>query len=98
MLMICHVCAEFHNKKGETVLTVTPEMTRDFITAPEEIREDPLFGMLEADGSIQAGFTEKEKKILEKNPKAGITAEGKRANVNRKKPDETVAEAKAKSE
>ena len=97
MLIICHVCAEFHNRKGETVLTVSPEMLTDFITAPEEIREDPLFGMLEADGSIQTGFTEKERKTLEKNPNAGITAEGKRSNINRKKTGETAAEPKADS-
>ena len=97
MLIICHVCAEFHNSKGETVLTVTPEMLTEFITAPEEIREDPLFGMLEADGSIQSGFTEKERKALEKNPNAGITAEGKKVSAVKKKTSETAAEPKADS-
>ena len=58
MLIICHVCAEFHNKKGETVLTVSPDMLTGFISAPEEIQEDPLYGMLMADGSLEAGFTE----------------------------------------
>ena len=40
MLIICHVCAEFHNKTGETVLTVSPEMLTGFISAPEEIQEE----------------------------------------------------------
>ena len=78
MLIICHVCAEFHNKTGETIFTVTPEMLNGFITAPEEIREDPLFGMLVADGSLETGVDERQRKILEKDPVAEVTAEGKK--------------------
>ena len=94
MLIICHVCAEFHNKRGETVLTVSPEMLTGFISAPEEIQEDPLYGMLMADGSLEAGFTEKEKKARENDPTAGITAEGKKATAARKKAGEPVGEPK----
>jgi len=78
MLIICHVCAEFHNKKGEAVFTVSPEMLNGFITAPDEIREDPLFGMLAADGSLETGVDEKQKRVLEKDPVAEVTAEGKK--------------------
>ena len=92
MLIICHVCAEFHDKKGETVLTVTPDMLIDFITAPEEIQEDPLFEMLKADGSLETGFTEKEKKAREKDPTAGITAEGRKVTATRKKNTGPAAE------
>ncbi len=97
MLIICHVCAEFHNKKGETVLTVSPEMLTGFISAPEEIQEDPLYGMLMADGALEAGFTEKEKKAGENDPTAGITAEGKKATAARKKAGEPVGEPKENS-
>jgi len=97
MLIICHVCAEFHNRKGETVLTVAPDMLTGFITAPEEIQEDPLYGMLMADGSLEAGFTEKEKKAWEKDPTAGITAEGKKVAAARKKGSEPVGELKENS-
>ncbi len=96
MLIICHVCAEFHDKNGETVFTVTPDMLTGFITAPEGIREDPLFNMLMADGSLEAGFTEKEKKAREQNPAEGITAEGRKANAARKKNGEPEAEPKPK--
>ena len=78
MLIISHVCAEFHDKKGETVFTVSPEMLNGFITAPDEIREDPLFGMLAADGSLETGVDEKQKRVLEKEPVAEVTAEGKK--------------------
>ena len=92
MLIICHVCAEFHDKKGETVFTVSPEMLNGFITAPDEIREDPLFGMLTADGSLEAITDAKQKRTLEKDPDAGINAEGKKANTMKKKPAEPAVE------
>ena len=97
MLIVCHVCAEFHDKKGEAVFTVSPDMLNQFLTAPEEIREDPLFGMLVADGSLETAMNEKQKKTLERDPMAGVTAEGKKASVPKKKTAETEAEAKAES-
>ena len=78
MLIICHVCAEFHNKAGETIFSIMPEMLNGFITAPDEIREDPLFGMLAADGSLEAITDAKQKRTLEKDPVAEVTAEGKK--------------------
>ena len=63
---------------GETIFSVTPEMLNGFITAPDEIREDPLFGMLAADGSLETGVDERQRKILEKDPVAEVTAEGKK--------------------
>ena len=97
MLIVCHVCAEFHDKKGETVFTVSPELLNQFLTVPEEIREDPLFGMLVADGSLETGMNEKQKKTLERDPVAGVTAEGKKTSVTRKKTSEAETEPKADS-
>ena len=92
MLIICHVCAEFHNKTGETIFSVTPETLNGFINAPDEIREDPLFGMLAADGSLEAITDAKQKRTLEKDPDAGINADGKKANTMKKKPAEPAVE------
>ena len=78
MLIICHVCAEFHDSKGETVFAVTPDTLNGFITAPESIQEDPLFRMLAADGSLETGVDERQRKVLEKEPEAGVTADGKK--------------------
>ena len=92
MLIICHVGAEFHDKTGETIFSVTPEMLNGFTDAPDEIREDPLFGMLTADGSLEAITDAKQKRTLEMDPDAGINAEGKKANTMKKKPAEPAVE------
>ena len=86
MLIICHVCAEFHNKRGETVLTVSPEMLTGFISAPEEIQEDPLYGMLMADGSLEAGFTEKRRKRGRMIPRPESPPKGRRPRQPGRKP------------
>ena len=53
MMILSRVCARFHNARGETLLTVTPAMRNIFTDAPETIREDPLFNLLVADGSME---------------------------------------------
>ena len=68
MLILSRVCAEFHNKAGETVFTVTPSMRLTFVEAPESIREDPLFRMLLDDRSIEVSDNGPRKKQLENDP------------------------------
>ena len=68
MLMLSRVCAEFHNKAGETVFTVTPAMRLTFQEAPESIREDPLFTMLLNDHSIEVTDDSIRRKQLENDP------------------------------
>ena len=78
MLMMSRVCAEFHDAKGVPIFTVTPTRRNTFVMAPEEIREDPLFQMLVNDGALTADVTPAERRNLENDPMAGVTAEGKK--------------------
>lgn len=89
MFILSHVCAEFHDRKGKVIHTIHPEDLNHFMPAPDAIQEDILYRMLLEDGSIELPpKDEKEKKNLENNPVAGVTAEGKKAK-------ETSAEAEA---
>lgn len=78
MLILSRVSAAFHNRKGETVFTVRPGQLNTFLEAPEEIREDPLFDMLSADGSLEAVKSVQQRKKLENDPLQGVTPEGKK--------------------
>ncbi len=53
MLILSRVCAEFHDKSGAKIFTVTPETRLTFQEAPDAIREDPLFALLRNDRSIE---------------------------------------------
>ena len=79
MLILSRVCAEFHNARGETVFAVTPVQRNIFTEAPEAIREDPLFSLLVADGSMEVAVTAARKKQLENDPVKGTDAAGKKA-------------------
>ena len=78
MMILCRVCAEFHDAKGVPIFTVTPTRRNTFVMAPEAIREDPLFQMLVNDGALTADVTPAERRKLENEPMAGVTAEGKK--------------------
>ena len=54
MLILSRVCAEFTSRAGQPVFTVGPRDLLTFLNAPEEIRADPLFRLLAADGSLEA--------------------------------------------
>ena len=86
MLILSRVCATFHNAKGETVFAVTPVMRNIFTEAPEAIREDPLFDLLVADGSLEVAVTAARKKLLENDPMKGTDASGKRAEAEKTDP------------
>ena len=94
MLILTRVCAEFHNRSGQTVLTVRPGQLLSFLEAPEEIQEDPLFSMMLNDGSLEVVRSVSDQRKLESDPLAGITPEGKKAAKARAK----TAEAKPESE
>lgn len=70
MLLLSRVCAEFHDRTGATLFTVTPRMRLTFQEAPESIRQDPLFTMLLSDHSIEVADDTARKKQLENNPEA----------------------------
>lgn len=77
MMILSRVCAEFHDPEGNVLFAVTPSTRNTFVTAPETIRQDPLFRMLVSDGSLEAAVTEERKRILEQDPAAGHDASGK---------------------
>ena len=77
MLIIPYVCAEFRDVSGNPIFRITPAMRGTMITVPETIKQDILFDMLVADGSIKVPETAAQKKTLEQDPMVGVTAEGK---------------------
>ena len=96
MLMMSRVCAEFHDAKGVPIFTVTPTRRNTFVMAPEEIREDPLFQMLVNDGALTADVTPAERRNLENDPMAGVTAEGRKpAKAKAPKSDKGAKTAEA---
>ena len=78
MLILSRVCAEFRNKTGRVIFRVTPRNLLSFLEAPEEIREDPLFRMLQNDGSLEAVHSVRQERELANDPTEGMTAEGKK--------------------
>ena len=78
MLILSRVCAEFHDREGHPVFEVTPATRCTFVEAPEAIREDPLFQLLRAEGSLEANLTPADRQALEDDPNSGADAEGKR--------------------
>ncbi len=78
MLIIPYVCAEFHDRKGNPLFRITPAMRGTMVSnVPEAVKQDVLFNMLVADGSIKVPENEGQKKALEQDPLVGVTAEGK---------------------
>jgi len=93
MTIIAHVCAEFTDSHRNPIYTITSAMLNDVLyNVPEAIREDPLFDMLVADGSLKAVETAEDRKAAEKDPLAGITAEGRKKKPAKEKPPETTEE------
>ncbi len=101
MLIIPYVCAEFRDVSGNPIFRITPAMRGTMITVPEAIKQDILFDMLVADGSIKVPETAAQKKTLEQDPMVGVTAEGKSEQpkvAGNEKPAKAVKAAKAKEE
>ena len=78
MLILSRVCAEFRDRAGNTVFNIGPHDLLSFLEAPEAIREDPLFALLQEDGSLEAVRSIDRQKQLEAEPEAGINAEGRK--------------------
>ncbi|MBR3335250.1 MAG: hypothetical protein IKG23_13245 [Clostridia bacterium] len=93
MLIIPYVCADFRDKKGNSIFRITADMLRTIQTVPDAIKQDLLFDMLVADGSIKTPETEAQKKLLEQEPMLEMGADGK--TVKSEKP---VKETKPKTE
>ena len=94
MLIIPYVCADFRDKKGNPIFRITADMLRTIQTVPDAIKQDLLFDMLVADGSIKTPETVAQRKLLEQDPAAGTDATGKK--TVKTKADEKPAEAEQK--
>ena len=70
MLLLSRVCAEFRDRAGAVLFTVTPQMRLTFQEAPESICQDPLFDMLLRDHSIEVAEEPARRKQLENDPAA----------------------------
>ena len=68
MLILSRVCAAFHDKGGEEIFKITPSMRLTFQEAPETIRQDPLFQMLQNERSIEVTDDIVRRKQLENDP------------------------------
>ena len=68
MLILSRVCAEFRDQSGAPLFKVTPETRLTFLEAPEEIRQDPLFSLLQEERSIEVSDNGPRKKQLENDP------------------------------
>ena len=77
MLILSRVCVDFHDAHGHIVFSVTPATRNTFQHAPDAIQEDPLFGLLCKDGSLEAQITQARQKQMENDPTAGHDATGK---------------------
>ncbi len=69
MTILSRVCAEFHDNAGTVLFAVTPaDLLKPLTDVPESIRQDPLFGMLVADGSLDVVEKKEDLKRLENDP------------------------------
>ena len=90
MLILSRVCADFRDKNGVKLFTVTPQTRLTFQEAPEAIRDDPLFRMLLADRSIEVADNGPRMKQLENDPEH----EPKEVSAGEKKTVRKSAESK----
>ena len=99
MLIIPYVCADFRDKNGNPIFRITADMLRTMQDVPEAIKQDLLFDMLVADGSIKTPETVAQRKLLEQDPMIGMNADGKEAKAEKAaKPAKTETKAEGKTE
>ena len=77
MLICSRVCAEFHDRNGIKIFSVTQATRMCLIEAPESITQDPLFHLLLNEGSLEAVQSVPQRERLEKDPAKGSDASGK---------------------
>ena len=79
MLILSHVCVDFHDAAYNTIFRITPSQLNTLIEAPDAIRKDPLFDLMVAEGSLRANLSLSDRRQLENDPTAGVSAEGREA-------------------
>lgn len=75
--VLSRVACTFRDTEGNVLYTVGPRDKFVIREAPAAIRNDPLFGWLQADGSIEVVSANVARR-LENDPAAGTDAAGKR--------------------
>ena len=75
MRIMSKVCAEFHTKSGEFLFKITPDKLLALIDAPDEIQQDPLYGLLIGDHLLEVIVTKADQKRLENDPDKPAKAE-----------------------
>ncbi len=79
MLILSHVCVDFHDAAYNTIFRITPSQLNTLIEAPDAIRKDPLFDLMVAEGSLRANLSLSDRRQLENDPTVGVSADGKEA-------------------
>ena len=97
MLILSRVCADFHDRNGVRIFSVTPQTRLTFQEAPEAIRDDPLFQMLLEDRSIEVSDSGPRKKQLENDPDAAPDPAGKTEKTEEPKMAARTAKTAAKT-
>ncbi len=94
MKMLSRVCVDFQDTKGNVIFRIRPaDRLRYIDDAPDAIRDDLLFKMLVAEGSIEVVESAAQRKALEQDPTAGADATGKKpGKVKAEKDEEKTAE------
>ena len=96
MTILCRVCAEFRYPDGSLIHKVGPAERNMPHQAPDNISLDPLFALLESDGSLTAVTTKAEQKKLENmDPTAGVDASGKRIQPEPADPESNAVSAES---
>ena len=78
MMILSRVCVDFRDRRGKTLFSVTPSDLMVLREAPEAIRDDPIFDLLLAEGSMEVVVSADRRKALENDPVQDTDASGKR--------------------
>ena len=77
MKILSRVAAEFHDPHGLILFQITPRDMNHYLTAPDAIRQDPLFSLLLAEGSLDLVESASQLRALENDPLQGHSADGR---------------------
>ena len=94
MRIVSRVAAAFYRRDHTPIFEVNARDLLVILDAPDELKSDPLFGMLVKEGSLQVINSEETQKLVELDPKQGTNAEGRKMTTPEPEavPDETAAQ------
>ncbi len=87
MRIVSRVAAAFCRRDHTPIFEVNARDLLVILDAPDEIKSDPLFGMLVKEGSLQVINSEETQKLIEMDPKQGTNAEGRMISAPTIEPD-----------